>query len=108
MKIYLKRNFKGLWNEAEHTGKGGKLFILLLRADLRSTGICFCRWVSRATLLPLSLEVLLWRLTAAGALGTGTGMGAGALGGSGTATGTGAGVGGGEGVAGTGSGCFAP
>lgn len=76
-------------------------------ANLRSTGICLLRCVSRAALPPLSLEVLLWRLTAAGALGTGTGMGAGALGGKGTATGTGAGVGGGEGVAGAASGCFA-
>lgn len=66
-----------------------------------------CFWLSRATLPPLSLEVLLWRLTVAGALGTGTGMGAGVLGGRGTAAGTGAGIGGGEGVTGTGSGCLA-
>lgn len=64
-------------------------------------------WLSRATLPPLSLEVLLWRLMVAGAFGTGTGIGAGVLGGRGTAAGTGAGVGGGEGVAGTGLGCFA-
>lgn len=82
------------------------VFSLASKMNLRSTGTCFCLWVSRPTLPPLSLEVLLWRLMVSGALGTGTGIGAGVLGGSGTATGTGVGAGGGEGVAGTGSGCF--
>lgn len=58
--------------------------------------------------LPLSLDVLLWRLIAPGAFGTGTGIGIGAGAQGGTGTGMGAGVGGGDGAAGVGSDCFGP
>lgn len=64
--------------------------------NLRSTGTCFCRWLSRTILPPLSLELLFWRVTFAGTFDTGTG--AEAEGGRGT--GTGAGVGGGDGAEG--------
>lgn len=66
------------------------------RGNLRSTGSCLYLWLSRTMLPPLSLELLFWRVTLAGTLGTETG--AGTEGGRGT--GTGAGVGGGDGAEG--------